>query len=550
MTTLIGTNPDQIPVNSMLGGMAYQDPDSINVKDLNSSGTANIASLVSPAANITNLSYSGTLTGGTGVINIGSNQIYKDASGNIGLGAVPISNGKTLTLVNTTTNPSSFYLQNSITGFTTTDGTMLQLSGSATYLWNFENSTLSLGTNNTEYVKLTSTGDLLNLGTGATKLPEGTTAQRPASPQEGMIRKNSSTGRIETFLRSTWRNMPEDEQGINLIDNSIFSVTNRPFTVARTSVSSFVMDRWYWRATNASASTSLSNTAFNDTSVYGYGLTFTNNAVVSSIPADSICCLRQTVVSHVSGVSKLKTGYMTLSFLVRGSTPGTYSLCIQSGLNEVYTTTYSVASSSSFNRVSITFPTPTLLTNVLIINFNIGTGADNQTAALNSWIASSTPKFATTGINLISQATNSTLTFAEVKLEFGDVATSFVMKDYVTDLHNCMRHYQNSYNNGISPGSTASYGGAIMASPSATTNYASFGSVRFNPPLEEGFLNSFVTYNPETGATGSARNTTTNTNVSVSTHFAGDKGANIRVNNVSVTGGNLLAIHWEADTGY
>lgn len=199
MTTLIGTNPDQIPINSMLGGMAYQDPESINVKDFNSSGTANIASLVSPAANINNLSYSGTLTGGTGVINIGSNQIYKDASGNVGLGAVPISNGKTLTLVNTTTNASSFYLQNSTTGFTTTDGTLLQLDGLSTYLWNFENSTLSLATNNTEYVKLTSTGDLLNLGTGATKLQEGTTAQRPASPQEGMIRKNSTLGVIEGY---------------------------------------------------------------------------------------------------------------------------------------------------------------------------------------------------------------------------------------------------------------------------------------------------------------------------------------------------------------
>jgi hypothetical protein len=41
----------------------------------------------SPAAgNFTNLSYTGTLTGGTGVINIGSGQIVKDASGNVGIG--------------------------------------------------------------------------------------------------------------------------------------------------------------------------------------------------------------------------------------------------------------------------------------------------------------------------------------------------------------------------------------------------------------------------------------------------------------------------------
>lgn len=36
----------------------------------------------------TNLSYTGTLTGGTGVIAIGTNQIYKDASGNVGIGTV------------------------------------------------------------------------------------------------------------------------------------------------------------------------------------------------------------------------------------------------------------------------------------------------------------------------------------------------------------------------------------------------------------------------------------------------------------------------------
>jgi hypothetical protein len=34
----------------------------------------------------TDLSYTGTLTGGTGVVNIGSGQIYKDASGNVGIG--------------------------------------------------------------------------------------------------------------------------------------------------------------------------------------------------------------------------------------------------------------------------------------------------------------------------------------------------------------------------------------------------------------------------------------------------------------------------------
>jgi hypothetical protein len=39
-----------------------------------------------PKLNTNNPSYTGTLTGGTGVINIGSGQLYKDASGNVGIG--------------------------------------------------------------------------------------------------------------------------------------------------------------------------------------------------------------------------------------------------------------------------------------------------------------------------------------------------------------------------------------------------------------------------------------------------------------------------------
>jgi len=42
-------------------------------------------SLNSPITAV-NLAYTGTLTGGTGVVNLGSGQVYKDASGNVGVG--------------------------------------------------------------------------------------------------------------------------------------------------------------------------------------------------------------------------------------------------------------------------------------------------------------------------------------------------------------------------------------------------------------------------------------------------------------------------------
>jgi len=48
-------------------------------------GTA-IGGTTAAAGAFTTLSYTGTLTGGTGVINIGSGELYKDASGNVGVG--------------------------------------------------------------------------------------------------------------------------------------------------------------------------------------------------------------------------------------------------------------------------------------------------------------------------------------------------------------------------------------------------------------------------------------------------------------------------------
>ena len=67
---LIGDAPNQVSRNRDLGDLAYQDAENI-------AGDVGVGG---------NLSYTGTLTGGTGVINIGSGQVYKDASGNLLVG--------------------------------------------------------------------------------------------------------------------------------------------------------------------------------------------------------------------------------------------------------------------------------------------------------------------------------------------------------------------------------------------------------------------------------------------------------------------------------
>jgi hypothetical protein len=60
--------------------------DTVVVHDGSTAGGFPLAKENGSAISATNLAYTGTLTGGTGVINIGSGQLYKDASGNVGIG--------------------------------------------------------------------------------------------------------------------------------------------------------------------------------------------------------------------------------------------------------------------------------------------------------------------------------------------------------------------------------------------------------------------------------------------------------------------------------
>lgn len=91
-------------------------------------GTTSVAlgSTTTSIDGLDNLAYTGTLTGGTGVVAIGTNQIYKDASGNVGIGTSgPIAKLEVGTLVDTT--PATFTGTLKVTG--TTQTTLASVGG-------------------------------------------------------------------------------------------------------------------------------------------------------------------------------------------------------------------------------------------------------------------------------------------------------------------------------------------------------------------------------------------------------------------------------------
>lgn len=133
------------------------------------SGTVTIAApAVAGTTTLTLPSTSATLlTDSSGVLNIGSGQLYKDASGNVGIGTTTTTptNGRAL-IIYETTYPR-LTLRNSTTGQTSTDGYGLVGVGNDLYVENAEAGNLAFTTSNTERMRIDSNGRVMINGTDA-----------------------------------------------------------------------------------------------------------------------------------------------------------------------------------------------------------------------------------------------------------------------------------------------------------------------------------------------------------------------------------------------
>jgi hypothetical protein len=111
------------------------------------------------ALTATNPSYTGTLTGGTGVVNLGSEQFYKDASGNIGIGTS--SPTEKLSIVSGAAAASYISLRGNANAAGSEFLVGQASDGTTTFVFNRANGVLSFGTNNAERMRIDTSGNLL-----------------------------------------------------------------------------------------------------------------------------------------------------------------------------------------------------------------------------------------------------------------------------------------------------------------------------------------------------------------------------------------------------
>ena len=107
-TNITGTAPGltagSVTTNANLTGPITSVGNATAIASQTGTGTTFVMSQ-SPTVN--NLSYTGTLTGGTGVVNLGSGQLVKDAAGNVGVGVTPSAWGSNFKSIESAA-PSTF----------------------------------------------------------------------------------------------------------------------------------------------------------------------------------------------------------------------------------------------------------------------------------------------------------------------------------------------------------------------------------------------------------------------------------------------------------
>ena len=261
-------------------------------------------------------------------------------------------------------------------------------------------------------------------------------------------------------------NSPNDFGLKNRIINGAMVIDQRnagaSVTISTSGV--YALDRWKNRANGGGAfSVQQSSTApagFNTAVVY------TVTTVDSSIAAGD----NYWIIQDIEGYNVADLGFgtanaqtITMSFWVRSSVTGTYSVFLSNGTtyDRGYVATYTINAANTWEQKSVTIAGDTTGTwgktngGGLSAGFNLGAGTTYQTTA-GSWGSAFVQ--ATSGTTQWISNAGATFYITGVQLEKGSTATSFDYRPYGTELALCQRYYEKTHDTGTAPGTNTTTG--------------------------------------------------------------------------------------------
>ena len=115
-------------------------------------------------------------------------------------------------------------------------GDTLSVAGTSSLAATTVSSTLGV-TGNTALSTLSATGNATFSGTGATKLQSGTTAQRPGTPADGMIRYNSDEDSFEGYIDGAWGGISGAQANGVIYENNLNISANYTLTTGKNGMS-------------------------------------------------------------------------------------------------------------------------------------------------------------------------------------------------------------------------------------------------------------------------------------------------------------------------
>jgi hypothetical protein len=248
----------------------------------------------------------------------------------------------------------------------------------------------------------------------------------------------------------------------NLSINGNMDFFQRPTAVSVTvsavaSGAFYSADMWY---TSYSGTTNKSFTIARSTNIptasqSGYqsifSLQFTNAAAIASLAVTDVFVPFKTVLEGAD-YAKIHNKTATYGFWFSTTVAGTYSFALQNGAaTRSYVTTFAASAGYQFITLSIPMDsvgTPTWAfdnTAGLAVNIAAATGANTQTANLNTWQNGNF--LSASGATNYLSTSNATLAIAQVSIVEGPLgfsSTGFIRagKDIAQELAMCQRYYQ------------------------------------------------------------------------------------------------------------